>query len=252
MTLTPLTARRSYLILEYVDHGDLFSYITRNGRLSEEGAMHFFRQIMSAISCCHSFNICHRDLKPENILLTSGSQVKIADFSMAALHQTSAHRLQTACGSPHYAAPELLSGKKYMGDKADIWSMGVILYAMLAACLPFDDPDLTVMMEGVKRGEYDMPEFLSLEAKDLLRRILQTNPDRRISMKEMWCHPLVQKYDYMDDFQPGNKQPTDVRNEYRHRQLKPDDIDTQLVRQLRSLWHMFSEKELKAALMSEE
>jgi serine/threonine-protein kinase HSL1 (negative regulator of Swe1 kinase) len=213
--------------------------------------MHFFRQIMSAVSYCHSFNICHRDLKPENILLTSESQVKIADFSMAALHQTSGHRLQTACGSPHYAAPELLSGKKYMGDKADIWSMGVILYAMLAACLPFDDPDLSAMMEEVKRGQYDMPEFLSLEAKDLIRRILQINPDRRISMKEMWRHPLVQKFDYMDDYQPENKQPADVRKEFRYTPLRPEEIDSQLVRQLQSLWHMFSEQDLRAALMSD-
>ncbi|SPO00014.1 related to protein kinase Gin4p [Cephalotrichum gorgonifer] len=241
-----------YLVLEYVDHGDLFSYIMRNGRLSEEGTMHFFRQIMSAMSYCHAFNICHRDLKPENILLTSDSQVKIADFRMAALHQTSGHRLHTACGSPHYAAPELLSGKKYMGDKADIWSMGVILYAMLAACLPFDDPDLVSMMETVKRGEYDMPEFLSLEVKDLIRRILQVNPDRRISMKDMWRHPLLQKYDYMDDYQPDNKQPTDVRKEFQYRPFRAEEIDSQLVRQLRSLWHSFSEHELKVALMSDE
>ena len=244
--------RHSYLVLEYVDNGDLFTYITRNGRLSEEGAMHFFRQIMSAISYCHAFNICHRDLKPENILLTSDNQVKIADFSMAAIHQTRGHRLRTACGSPHYAAPELLSGHRYMGDKADIWSMGVILYAMLAECLPFDDPDLTLMMEMVKLGEYDMPEFLGLEAKDFIRRILQINPDRRISMKEMWRHPLVQKYDYMDDYQPENKQPTDIRKEFKHRPFRADEIDSQLLRQLRSLWHMFSEDELKVALMSRE
>lgn len=244
--------RYSYLVLEYVDNGDLFTYITRNGRLSEEGAMHFFRQMMSALSYCHAFNICHRDLKPENILLTSDNQVKIADFSMAAIHQTRGHRLRTACGSPHYAAPELLDGKRYMGDKADIWSMGVILYAMLAECLPFDDPDLTLMMETVKKGEYDMPEFLSLEAKDLIRRILQINPDRRISMKEMWRHPLVQKYDYMDDDQPEDRQPIDVRKEFKHRPFRADEIDSQLLRQLRSLWHMFSEDELKVALMSRE
>jgi serine/threonine protein kinase len=214
--------------------------------------MTFFRQIMSAISYCHEFNICHRDLKPENILLTSDGTVKVADFGMAALHQTTSHRLHTACGSPHYAAPELLKAKQYRGDRADMWSMGVILYAMLAARLPFDDPDLRVMLAKTKKGEYEMPEFLSLEAKDLIRRILQVNPDRRITMREMWRHPLVHKYEYIDNFDSADGQPPDLRTDFKDAPLKPNEIDMQIVRQLRSLWHMFSEQELREILVSEE
>ncbi|OHE96593.1 hypothetical protein CORC01_08050 [Colletotrichum orchidophilum] len=237
-----------YLVLEYVEQGDLFDYINTNGRFTEEGAMFLFRQMMSALQYCHSFNICHRDLKPENILLTPDNKVKIADFGMAALHQSSEHRLVTACGSPHYAAPELLKHKHYRGDKADIWSLGVILYALLAACLPFDDPDIGALLQKTKRGIYEIPDFLSPEAKDLIRRMLVANPDTRISIKEMWQHPLIRKYDYLDDL-GNNYQLNDLRKGFHYTPLKPHEVDPHLVRQLRSLWHMLTEHHIKLKLM---
>jgi serine/threonine protein kinase len=242
----------SYLFLEYVDGGDMFGHITRHGRLSEEGAITYFRQMMGAISYCHSFNICHRDLKPENILVTTGGAIKIADFSMAALHQTDAHKLATACGSPHYAAPELLSHKTYKGDKADIWSLGCILFAMLAGSLPFDHPDQNAMLDLVRSGEYLMPEFLSLEAKDLIRRLLQVKPARRITIKEMWRHPLILKYSYMDDYEDSQGRPSYIRNIFGYEALSPAQLDPQLLRQMQSLWHTFSEEELVDMLTSPE
>ncbi|ROT37535.1 Pkinase-domain-containing protein [Sodiomyces alkalinus F11] len=238
-----------YLVLEYVDKGDLFDYINTYGRLNEDAAMFFFRQIMSAMQYCHTFNICHRDLKPENILLTSKNRIKIADFGMAALHQSEGHRLETACGSPHYAAPELLKNKQYRGDKADIWSMGVILYAMLAASLPFDDPDIRILLSKSKRGLFEIPEFLGLEAKDLIRRMLQTDPATRITLKEMWHHPLVQKYDHLDDLGNNGGQPPDIREGFDYNPLRPQEVDPHLVRQLRSLWHMYTEHQIKLLLM---
>ncbi|GKU00063.1 unnamed protein product [Fusarium langsethiae] len=241
-----------YLILEYIDQGDLFTFINLKGRLSEEVSVYFFRQIISAISYCHSFNICHRDLKPENILISADLKIKIADFGMAALHQTDTHQLVTACGSPHYAAPELLKNRQYRGDKADIWSMGVILFAMLTATLPFDDPDLRVMMARTKKGQYEMPSFLSPEAEDLIRRMLQVNPDRRITLKEIWRHPLVKKYAYLDDLDDLNSQPPDIRKGFQYTPVPIKDVDSQLVRQLRSMWHMFSESDLKLKLTCDE
>ncbi|KAL7817270.1 hypothetical protein V8C26DRAFT_428535 [Trichoderma gracile] len=241
-----------YLILEYIDQGDLFTFINTKGRLSEEVAVYFFRQMISAIAYCHSFNVCHRDLKPENILITADLQIKIADFGMAALHQTATHRLATACGSPHYAAPELLKNRQYRGDKADIWSMGVILYAMLSATLPFDDPDLRVMMGKTKKGQYKMPDFLSPEAEDLIRRMLQVNPDQRITMKQIWQHPLIQKYNYLDDFGHNTGQPPDTRKGFQYAPIPRHQIDPQLLRQLRSLWHMFSDDDLEMKLASKE
>ncbi|KAK7418697.1 serine/threonine-protein kinase gin4 [Neonectria magnoliae] len=241
-----------YLILEYIDQGDLFTFINMRGRLSEEVAIYFFRQIISAISYCHSFNICHRDLKPENILITADLQIKIADFGMAALHQTDTHQLATACGSPHYAAPELLKNRQYRGDRADIWSLGVILFAMLSASLPFDDPDLRVMMSRTKRGQYQMPDILSPEAEDLIRRMLQVNPDRRITLKEIWKHPLLQKYSYLDNLGQTNGQPPDTRKGFQYTPVPPQDVDPQLLRQLRSMWHMFSESDLKLKLTCDQ
>ncbi|KOS19970.1 putative serine/threonine-protein kinase [Escovopsis weberi] len=241
-----------YLILEYIDQGDLFTFINSKGRLSEEIAIYFFRQIISAIAYCHSFNVCHRDLKPENILITADLQIKIADFGMAALHQTDSHRLVTACGSPHYAAPELLKNRHYKGDRADIWSLGVILYAMLSASLPFDDPDLRVMMSKTKKGNYEMPKMISPEAEDLIRRMLQVNPDRRITLKEIWAHPLIQKYGYLDEFGDISGQLPDTLKGFRYTPIPRHDIDPQLLRQLHSMWHMFNEQELVAKLSSPE
>ncbi|KAL6410407.1 CAMK/CAMKL/GIN4 protein kinase [Ilyonectria robusta] len=241
-----------YLILEYIDQGDLFTFINMRGRLSEEVSIYFFRQIISAIAYCHSFNICHRDLKPENILITADLQIKIADFGMAALHQTDTHQLATACGSPHYAAPELLKNRQYRGDRADIWSLGVILYAMLSATLPFDDPDLRVMMSRTKRGQYQMPDFLSPEAEDLIRRMLQVNPDQRATLKEIWRHPVVQKYAFQDNLNDMNAQPPDTRKGFQYTPVPPQDVDPQLLRQLRSMWHMFSESDLQLKLTCDQ
>ncbi|KAL7951911.1 hypothetical protein V8C42DRAFT_356946 [Trichoderma barbatum] len=241
-----------YLILEYIDQGDLFTFINTKGRLSEKVAVHFFRQMISAIAYCHSFNVCHRDLKPENILITADLQIKIADFGMAALHQTATHRLATACGSPHYAAPELLKNRSYRGDRADIWSMGVILYAMLSATLPFDDPDLRVMMGKTKKGQYKMPEFLSPEAENLIDRMLQVNPDHRITMRQIWQHLLIQKYNYLDDFGQDTGQPPDTRKGFQYAPIPQHQIDPQLLRQLRSLWHMSSDDELERKLGCKE
>ncbi|KAF7558921.1 hypothetical protein G7046_g5230 [Stylonectria norvegica] len=241
-----------YLILEYIDQGDLFTFINMKGRLSEEVSIFFFRQMISAITYCHSFNICHRDLKPENILISADLQIKIADFGMAALHQTDTHQLATACGSPHYAAPELLKNRQYRGDRADIWSLGVILYAMLSATLPFDDPDLRVMMSKTKKGQYEMPNFLSPEAEDLIRRMLQVNPDRRITLKEIWRHPLVRKYAYLDNLGDSNGQIPDMRKGFQYNPVPQQEVDAQLLRQLQSMWHMFSESDLKLKLTCDE
>ena len=140
-----------YLVLEHVEGGELFDYVSSNGALPEEEAVRLFRQIIGGLSYCHRFNICHRDLKPENILLDGARNVKLADFGMAAL-QPKGKWLNTSCGSPHYAAPEIILGDPYRGDKADIWSVGIILFAMLNGFLPFDGGDLTTTLRLVKKA----------------------------------------------------------------------------------------------------
>ncbi|KAK1758555.1 kinase-like domain-containing protein [Echria macrotheca] len=240
-----------YLVTEFVENGDLFDYINWHGPIAEEEAMWYFRQIMAAIDYCHSLNICHRDLKPENILLKGDGTIKIADFGMAALHQNNSHRLRTACGSPHYAAPELLRHQHYQGSTVDIWSMGVILYAMLCGCQPFDDEDVETMLRKAMRAEYELPHFLSPDAQDLISKILVAQPAQRITMKQMWNHPLVRKYSYLDNRHLGQSLPGNISRNTNVEPIPTDEIDPQLLRQLTTLWHSYSEKHLVAKLQQQ-
>lgn len=244
--------RHSYLVLEYIDNGELFEHIRRHGGLGEEEAMKYFRQLLSAVGYCHSFNICHRDLKPENILMTKDLELKVADFGMAALHQTPQHRLQTSCGSPHYAAPEVIRATYYRGDKADIWSMGVILFASLAGYLPFDHDELPRLYEIIKKGRFEMASTIGPEAADMIRKMLQVNPRDRISIREMWKQPLLRKYDYLDNYGGGlNPRSPDVWN-YDRPLLRRSDIDRELLRHLRSMWHSFEEQHIIDLLLNNE
>jgi len=244
------------LVLEYVDGGELFGAITAKGRLDEPDAIGFLRQILSGVGYCHSLDICHRDLKPENILLTEDGQIKIADFGMAALHQTPGHKLETSCGSPHYAAPEVVRGGAYKGDKTDIWSIGIILYAALAGRLPFDteatgDDLVRSLVPKIKRGVFTMPEDFSPEAADLIRRMLQVNPKDRITMGKIWNHPLVLKYQNLDVFSGIGPPPPSLK-EGGNIVLQKDDISPEIFRYLRSLWHRMTEKQLIDSLLCKE
>lgn len=251
-----LTSSR-YLVLEYIDGGELFGAITSHGRLAEEAAMSYFRQILAAVGYCHSLNICHRDLKPENILLTRDGQIKIADFGMAALHQSPDHKLKTSCGSPHYAAPEVCKGGTYRGDKTDIWSMGVILYATLAGRLPFDSDAtgedwMASLLAKIKKGSYTMPADFTAEAADLVWRILQVNPRDRITMSQIWRHSAVRKYDYLDTYGGGYIPLSPNVKDCSRPVVRRSDINKELLRHLRSLWHRLTEQQVMDALLSKE
>nr|CAD7403978.1 unnamed protein product [Timema cristinae] len=174
-----------YLVLEHVSGGELFDYLVKKGRLTPKEARRFFRQIISALDFCHSHSICHRDLKPENLLLDEKNNIKIADFGMASL-QPAGSMLETSCGSPHYACPEVIRGEKYDGRKADVWSCGVILYALLVGALPFDDDNLRQLLEKVKRGVFHIPHFVPPDCQNLLRGMIEVNPDKRLTVS----HPL--------------------------------------------------------------
>ncbi|RYP06853.1 hypothetical protein DL764_002901 [Monosporascus ibericus] len=241
-----------YLVLEYVELGDLFAIINAGGALSEEQAIYYFRQVLSAVEYCHSFNICHRDLKPENILINKHGQVKVADFGMACIQQSPSHQLRTSCGSPHYAAPELVGKQHYKGDKVDVWSLGVVLFAMLSCKLPFDHPQTSVLLTMAKKGAYRIPEYLSDEAKSLIKRMIEVDPERRISMKKIWKHPLIRKYDYVDDLNDNGGQPREIGRNGQCDQVQPEELDMQIVRQLKSMWHTYSEKYLAMKLTNPE
>ncbi|KAI5726360.1 hypothetical protein M8J76_001261 [Diaphorina citri] len=179
-----------YLILEHVSGGELFDYLVKKGRLTPKEARKFFRQIISALDFCHSHSICHRDLKPENLLLDEKTNIKIADFGMASL-QPNGSMLETSCGSPHYACPEVIRGEKYDGRRADVWSCGVILYALLVGALPFDDDNLRQLLEKVKRGVFHIPHFVPPDCQCLLRGMIEVNPEKRMTLADINSHPWV-------------------------------------------------------------
>ncbi|XP_037744139.2 serine/threonine-protein kinase BRSK1, partial [Chelonia mydas] len=177
-----------YLVLEHVSGGELFDYLVKKGRLTPKEARKFFRQIVSALDFCHSYSICHRDLKPENLLLDEKNNIRIADFGMASL-QVGASLLETSCGSPHYACPEVIKGEKYDGRRADMWSCGVILFALLVGALPFDDDNLRQLLEKVKRGVFHMPHFIPPDCQSLLRGMIEVEPEKRLSLEQIQKHP---------------------------------------------------------------
>ena len=135
------------LVMEYAGN-ELFNYIIDRGRMSEVEARRFFQQIISAIDYCHRHKICHRDLKLENLLLDAHNNIKIADFGLSNLMQDGDF-MRTSCGSPNYAAPEVISGKLYAGPEVDVWSCGIILYVMLCGRLPFDDPFIPSLFKKI-------------------------------------------------------------------------------------------------------
>ena len=138
-----------FMVMEYVSGGELFDYIVKHGKLTEDRARRFFQQILSGVEFCHRYGVVHRDLKPENLLLDDKLNVKIADFGLSNM-MTDGEFLRTSCGSPNYAAPEVISGKLYAGPEVDIWSCGVILYALLCGTLPFDDEHVPTLFRKIK------------------------------------------------------------------------------------------------------
>ncbi|KAH9947545.1 Pkinase-domain-containing protein [Amylocystis lapponica] len=182
-----------YLILEYVEGGELFDFLVNRGKLPPLEALAYFKQIVYGLNYAHTFSIIHRDLKPENILIHSLNPplIKIADWGMAAFAPPTL-QLETSCGSPHYASPEIVNGHKYCGTATDIWSCGVILYALLTGRLPFDDKNVRTLLSKVKLGKYDMPSFVDPLAKDLLSRMLVVDVTKRISMADILAHPWLE------------------------------------------------------------
>lgn len=230
-----------YLVLEFVEGGELFEYLVKRGRLPEKEALIFFQQIINGLDYCHKHMICHRDLKPENLLLDANFNVKIADFGMATIQQEG-KRLETSCGSPHYASPEIIKGVKYDGGAADIWSCGVILYALLTGNLPFDDENIRKLLQKVKSGLYFMPSSLSEDSQDLIRRMLVVDPEKRITMEEIKNHKWFKSN--------SNVLPEPFPVQIAHLS-DVDDIDPEIISNLMTLgWD--TEQELISAILSPE
>ncbi|XP_028036600.1 5'-AMP-activated protein kinase catalytic subunit alpha-2 [Bombyx mandarina] len=176
-----------FMIMEYVSGGELFDYIVKRGKLQEHEARRFFQQIISGVDYCHRHMIVHRDLKPENLLLDHNMHVKIADFGLSNM-MMDGEFLRTSCGSPNYAAPEVISGKLYAGPEVDVWSCGVILYALLCGTLPFDDEHVPTLFRKIKSGIFPIPEYLNKSVVSLLCMMLQVDPMKRATIEDVKKH----------------------------------------------------------------
>ena len=180
-----------FSVMEYCEGGELFNFIVKNRRLSEDEAAYFYYQLINGLEYLHSLGIVHRDLKPENLLLTKDHLLKIIDFGLSNyFHKGQKELLVTPCGSPCYASPEMVAGKKYNGFKIDIWSTGIILYAMLCGYLPFEDKDNELLFEKILECKLEFPRYITKNSKDLIEKILVTDPDKRIGIPEIKNHPF--------------------------------------------------------------
>lgn len=173
--------------MEYAEGGELFDYIVKRQRLKESEACRFYQQIIAGVEYMHRLNIVHRDLKPENLLLDLDNNIKIVDFGLSNTF-TAGETLKTACGSPCYAAPEMIAGNHYVGTEVDTWSCGIILFALVCGYLPFEDPDTTELYKKILIGKYRLPEFISPGARDLITKILISNPSLRLTITDIKQH----------------------------------------------------------------
>ncbi|KAF0922248.1 hypothetical protein E2562_029136 [Oryza meyeriana var. granulata] len=191
------TRSKVYLVMELAPGGDLLSRLASlpSRRLPENAARRVFLQLVSALIYCHARGVSHRDVKPQNVLLDADGNLKVSDFGLAALPDSLRDdgRLHTACGTPAFAAPEVLGRKAYDGAKADAWSCGVILFVLLAGHLPFDDSSIADMCRKAHRREYELPRWVSQPARRLVARLLDPNPATRLAVAELASHPWFKR-----------------------------------------------------------
>ena len=173
-----------YIIMEYCENGELFDHIVKNQKLTEEDASNFFYQLIHGIEHIHKNNIVHRDLKPENLLLTKNNVLKIIDFGLSSFFD-GFPLLKTKCGSPSYAAPEIIKSIAYNGFKTDIWCCGIILYAMICGYLPFEGEGNAELFKNILMGQIEFPCEMSHEAKQMIEALLNPDPEDRIDINEI-------------------------------------------------------------------
>eukprot|EP00904_Undaria_pinnatifida_P006544 jgi/Undpi1/3019/HiC_scaffold_14.g06396.m1 len=188
------SSSKIFLVCELITGGELFDKIVEKQRFTEDEARFYFRQLLEGMEYCHSQGVCHRDLKPENILLDGSGNVKISDFGLSNLYSggddEALKLLHTTCGTPNYVAPEVLADRGYDGRMADVWSMGVILYVLLAGFLPFDEPSMSTLFSKIQAADFSYPRWFSQEARSVINRILVPDPTQRLTLAQMKAHPF--------------------------------------------------------------
>ena len=195
-----------FLINEFCSGGDILQNIIEKGAFDEEKSCKIFQQIICGLEYLHKNFICHRDIKSENILLTNidkkNIKVKISDFGFSKSFAGD-KLLKTPCGSPAYAAPEMLRGKEYKGNKIDIWSSGVVLYTMVYGVLPFDQDNIKDLVYNITEGKYSLPNTISENCQDLIKKILEIDPNKRINIHDIKNHPWMKQFKFNLMKSPG-------------------------------------------------
>ena len=184
---------RIYIIMEFCQNGELFCHIVEKQQLDEQEAAYFYYQLINGLECLHYNGIVHRDLKPENLLISKDELLKIIDFGLSNYFTSKSPLLATPCGSPCYASPEMVSGKKYDGFSIDIWSTGIILYAMLCGYLPYEDTDNEVLFQKITSCDTEFPDDISSDGIDLMKKIMVPEPKDRITLPEVKKHKFYIK-----------------------------------------------------------
>ena len=190
-----------FIVLELVTGGELFDKIVRDGKLQEDQALFYLAQLVEGVAYCHKLGVCHRDLKPENLLLDENGNLKISDFGLSSLYVGDANGdgasrteiLHTTCGTPNYVAPEVLADKGYDGKKADVWSIGVILYVLMAGFLPFDESSIVALFQKIQNADFTYPKWFSMEIRQVIDLMLVSDPAKRVSLKELKAHAWLQE-----------------------------------------------------------
>ncbi|KAM8793737.1 serine/threonine-protein kinase MARK2-like [Eudromia elegans] len=205
------TEKTLYLVMEYASGGEVFDYLVAHGRMKEKEARAKFRQIVSAVQYCHQKLIVHRDLKAENLLLDASLNIKLADFGFSNEFRPGS-KLDTFCGSPPYAAPELFQGRRYDGPEVDVWSLGVILYTLVSGSLPFDGHNLKELRERVLRGKYRIPFYMSTDCENLLKKFLILNPSKRGTLEQIMRDRWMNVGHEEDELRPYAEPPPDYKD----------------------------------------
>ena len=190
------TEENIFIITEYAEGIELFDYIAIKRKIDERTACHIYQQIISGLEYLHKNNVVHRDIKPENLIINrKNKELKIVDFGLSNIFDNDKKKLlSSSCGSPSYAAPEMLNGKKYRPNPVDIWSSGIVLFAMICGFLPFEDENNDALYRKICIGKFTIPDHVSSDCRDLLKRILVTDPNRRITIKQIKNHPWFKLY----------------------------------------------------------
>ena len=187
------TSSKFWLVMDYHANGELLKHM--KSKLSDDQAFDYFIQIACALRYCHKFGICHRDLKFENVLMADDGHLVITDFGLGAISYNpdkTFYSQATFCGSTHYIAPEVSSGGRYDGRKSDIWSLGIMLYAMLIGKLPFPSDNYEILVESMLNRRYEpIPSFVNNQAKNLLEALLEPDPRTRPDWGEIFNYPWV-------------------------------------------------------------